>query len=203
MVSARSTGPSSPPKPPSRPAARVEVPPQERIQDPPRVGFLGTILTECEFDAEAREALDDLRSDLGTRVYDLARQLAERGRTAALKAEGLLSPDLFDEGPETRPSIERLRRSAATQWLAATLEGRFDSEFSRLVRHQWMPILLADFREEHPAPVLVGHLLDYAQGLLDAWIFEDTEENLVPAARRRDAVEKAFRIQRRLFGLES
>ncbi len=168
----------------------------------PRIGFLGTILTECAFEATDVEALQALQRRIGPALHDLAAELAERGREVALRAEGFLGPDLFARPKAPRPSIRRLRRSVARSWLEETLAGRYDSGFSRDVRHRWLPILLADYREEHPAPILVSHFLDFARGLMHAWIFDEPADNLVPEACMFAAWNKALDVQRRLFGLD-
>ena len=194
-------------KTPSRTKSPVFVPsPSKSLKETaaplPQTGVLGRLLTDLEIDGRSIKALQDFRFQLRYKLYDIAEHLAMRCRRVGLEAEGLIKPDPFGEEITPRASIRKLRRSAALQWLNATLEGRFDSEFSRLLRHRWIPILLADFRDAHPAPFLIESFFNYAEGFLTSYIFGKPEESLVAEAWTLHAIQQALDLQRRIFGLE-
>lgn len=170
---------------------------------PPRTGVLGTILTELEFGADERESLRDLADWLSDDFDEIVETAGGRARTAALTREGLYRETFLEASPDVRPSIRNLRRHAARQWLQATLEGTFDSAFSRQVRHTWMPILLAEQYQTRATPALVAAFLDYLEGYLAAFIVDEVSENLVPCWRMLHAIRTAFDVQRRIFGIEN
>ena len=194
-------------KAPSRTKSQGAIPPASKSlrENPvplPQTGVLGSILTDLEIDGRSVKALQEFRYKLRYKLYDIAEQLATRCRRVGLEAEGLIKPDPFGQEAAPRASIRKLRRSAALQWLNATLEGRFDSEFSRLLRHRWIPILLADYRDAHPAPFLIESFFDYAEGFLTSYIWNRPAENIVGEAWTLHAIRQALDLQRRIFGLD-
>jgi hypothetical protein len=194
-------------KTPSRTKPKVFVPtPPKSLKETavplPQTGVLGSILTDLEIDGRSIKALQEFRYQLRYKLYDIAEHLATRCRRVALEAEGLIKPDPFGQEIAPRASIRKLRRSAALQWLSATLEGRFDSEFSRLLRHRWIPILLADYRDAHPAPFLIESFYNFAEGFLTAYLFDQPSESIVAEAWTLHALRQALDLQRRIFGFE-
>ncbi len=194
-------------KTPSRTKSQVFVPSstkslKENAVPLPQTGVLGKLLTDLEIDGRCVKALQEFRYQLRYRLYDIAEHLATRCRRVGLEAEGLIKPDPFGEEATPRASIRKLRRSAALQWLNATLEGRFDSEFSRLLRHRWIPIMLADYRDAHPAPFLIESFYNYAEGFLTSYVFDKPAESLIAEAWTLHAIRQALDLQRRIFGLE-
>lgn len=168
---------------------------------PSRTGVLGTILTELDFGAEEREALHDLANWLADDHDQVVEAAAIRARQVAYQAEGFRSQTPFDNEPPVRPSIRNLRKHAARQWLMGTLDGIYDSAFSRQVRHSWMPILLAEQYQSRATPALVEAFLDYVEGWVTSRLVSDVSDNLVPCYRMLHAFRTALDVQRRIFGI--
>jgi hypothetical protein len=169
---------------------------------PPRSGVIGTILTELEFGEDERTALNDLGRWLNEDLSDVVDAAAERARSVALVAEGLRTWSPSSSTP-VRPSIRNLRRHAARQWIQATLQGTFDSAFSRQLRHTWMPILLAEQFQTRATPAVVGAFLDWMEGYVTSRIVDEVAENVVPGWRMLHAFRLAVDVQRRIFGVAS
>ncbi|MEZ5988267.1 MAG: hypothetical protein R3F30_03940 [Planctomycetota bacterium] len=108
--------------------------PENRGFLPPRTGVLGTILTELQFDEDARSALADLSLWIEDRLDELSEILSQRGRSVVHASEGFNGADPLAAGPAPRPSILRLRKRVAQQWLRTTLRGEFDSYFAKQLR---------------------------------------------------------------------
>ncbi|MAE76351.1 MAG: hypothetical protein CMJ85_05745 [Planctomycetes bacterium] len=189
-----------------RPVAPKETPVlqarPERSGAPPRTGVLGTILTDVDFGEDERDALASLTDVLAERLDTIVETAAVTARHAALASEGLIDWSLQQSPPETRASIRNLRKHAARQWINATLEGEYDSSFSRQLRHTWMPILLAEQHRNRATPALVGAFLDFMEGYVAACLVDDIADNIVPHWRRLHAFRTAVAVQRRIFGVD-
>ncbi len=169
---------------------------------PSRTGVLGTILTELAFGEDEREALAELATWLSDDLDELVHIAATRARSVALESEGVqVAVDPLGTRAPVRPSIRNLRRHAARQWLVATLEGNYDSAFSRQVRHTWMPILLAEAHHNRATPAFVGAFLSYFEGIVASRVVDTTADNIVPYWRMLHAFRLAISVQRRIFGL--
>lgn len=173
----------------------------DRSFQAPRTGVLGTILTELHFDEETRQELKDLNLHLETQIEDIAEVASLHARKVVQEAEGFIPAKPLEAARAPRPSIARLRRRVAVQWLKATLEGDFDTYFCKQLRDSWMPILLSDPVEGRPAPVLIQSFLDYMEGFLTGRLMDEVAENFVPAARKTHGLHVALEIQRRILGV--
>jgi hypothetical protein len=180
---------------------KTRVHPEKRGFQPPRTGVLGTILTELQFDDETRQELKDLNVYLEDQIEEIAGVASLHARKVVQEAEGFAPVLALESAKAPRPSIARLRRRVAVQWLKATLDGDFDSYFCKQLRDSWMPILLSDPVEGRPAPVLILSFLDYMEGFLTGRLMDEIADNFVPAARKTHGLQVALEIQRRILGV--
>ncbi len=177
------------------------VPHESKGFQPPRTGVLGSILTDLHFDDETRQELRDLNLYLENQIEDIAEVASLHARKVVQEAEGFVPVQALESAKAPRPSIARLRRRVAVQWLKATLEGDFDTYFCKQLRDSWMPILLSDPVEGRPAPVLILSFLDYMEGFLTGRLLDECADNFVPATRKTHGLKIALEIQRRILGV--
>ena len=180
---------------------KLRVHPENQGFQPPRTGVLGSILTDLQFDEETRQELKDLNLYLEDQIEAIAEVASLHARKVVQEAEGFVPTQPLEAARAPRPSIARLRRRVAVQWLKATFDGDFDAYFCKQLRDSWMPILLSDPVEGRPAPVLIQSFLDYMEGFLTGRLMDECAENFVPAVRKTHGLRVALEIQRRILGV--
>ena len=167
----------------------------------PKAGVLGTILTDLEFGEEEQSELQALSETLSGELESLADIAVERARLVAYETEGIVPLNPLGTGKAVRPSLARLRRRAAQQWLKATLSGQYDSYFSKQVRNSWLPILLAEDEFSRQMPAITAKFLDFIEAYIVGWLYACPLENFVPPVRMAHGLHIALEIQRRLLGV--